>query len=292
SVNPIPTCIITGDSPVCGGTTHTYTSTVSPAAGTVTHNWSISGDGTITGPKDGPSVSVTAGASGSFTLTDNITRNGCPGQCTVTVPINPSPTCNIGGDTVVCGGTTHTYTSTVSPASGTVTHNWSISGEGTISGPKDGSSVSVTAGASGSFTLTDNITRDGCPGQCTLSVPINPNPTCNISGDSPVCGGTTHTYTSTVSPAAGTVTHNPSITGDGTITGQKDGPSVSVTAGASGSFTLTDNITRTGCPGQCTLTVVVNPTPPRTITGDSPVCGGTTHTYTSAVGPAAGTVTH
>src|SRR5207249_10994477 len=126
-----------------------------PAAGSVTHNWSIRGDGSITGTKDGPSVSVTAGASGSFTHTDNITRNGCPGQCTVTVPINPSPTCNIGGDTVVCGGTTHTYTSTVSPASGTVTHNWSISGEGTISGPKDGSSVSVTAGASGWYRLTE-----------------------------------------------------------------------------------------------------------------------------------------
>src|SRR5439155_7706751 len=174
--------------------------------------------------------------------------------CTLTVTVNPSPTCNITGDSPVCGGTTHTYTSAVGPAAGTVTHSWSISGDGTITGPKDGASVSVTAGATGSFTLTDNITSDGCPSQCTLSVPINPNPTCNISGDSPVCGSTTHTYTSTVSPASGTVTHNWSISGNGTINGSTTGASVSVTAGpiANGnSITLTDNIARNGCARQC-----------------------------------------
>src|SRR5439155_3899709 len=62
---------------------------------------------------------------------------------------------------------------------GAVTHNWSISGNGSISGSTTGASVSVTAGpiANGSsFTLTDNITRNGCAGQCALQVPII---TCN-----------------------------------------------------------------------------------------------------------------
>src|SRR5439155_3856270 len=74
---------------VCGNTTHSYGSTVSPAGGTVTHNWSISGNGTINGSITGASVSVTAGASGSFTLTDNLTRNGSPGQCDLTVAVGP-----------------------------------------------------------------------------------------------------------------------------------------------------------------------------------------------------------
>src|SRR4029434_3422549 len=130
-------------------------------------SWTISGSGTINGAANGPSVSVTAGASGTFTLTDNVTRDGCPGQCTLNVPISPPPTCAITGDSPVCPGSTHTYTSTVSPAGGTVTHSWTISGSGTINGAANGATVSVTAGASGSFTLTDNITRDGCPGVCT-----------------------------------------------------------------------------------------------------------------------------
>src|SRR5207237_319871 len=111
---------------------------------------------------------------------------GCISTCTATLIVTPNPTCVITGDNPVCGLTTHTYTSTVSPAGGAVTHSWSISGDGTISASTTGSSVSVTAGASGSFTLTDNITREGCPGQCTLTVPVNPNPTCVITGDSPV----------------------------------------------------------------------------------------------------------
>src|SRR5439155_544281 len=257
AVTPTPSCEITGNSPVCGSTTHTYTSAVLPAGGTVTHSWTISGDGTINGSTTGSSVSVTASTSGSFTLTDNITRDGCPGRCELTVPINPAPTCTITGNTPVCSVTTHSYTSAVLPAGGTVTHSWTISGDGTINGSTTGSSVSVTAGASGSFTLTDNITRDGCPGRCELTVPINPAPTCTITGDTPVCSVTTHTYTSAVLPAGGTVTHSWTISGDGTINGSTTGSSVSVTAGASGSFTLTDNTTRNGCPGQCTLRVTI-----------------------------------
>src|SRR5207247_6642401 len=123
---------------------------------------------------------------------------GCTSTCTATLAVNPNPTCNITGDTPVCAGTTHTYTSTVLPAGGTVTHSWTISGSGTINGAANGASVSVTAGASGSFTLTDNTTRDGCPGRCELTVAINPAATCTITGDTPVCSGTAHTYTSTV----------------------------------------------------------------------------------------------
>src|SRR5439155_9390 len=291
-ISPTPACRSAACSQVCAATTHTYTSTVSPAGGAVDHSWSISGSGTINGSTTGASVSVTAGASGSFTLTDNITRDECPGQCTLTVPVNPAPTCAITGDTPVCAATTHTYTSTISPGDGAVTHSWSIGGSGTINGSSTGASVSVTAGASGSFTLTDNITRDGCPGQCTLTVPISPAPTCAISGDTPVCVATTHTYSSTTSPGSGVVTHSWSISGSGTINGSTTDASVSVTAGASGSFTLTDNITRDGCPGQCTSTVPINPAPTCAISGDTPVCLATTHTYTSTVSPAAGTVKH
>src|SRR5207249_8690245 len=48
----------------------------------------------------------------------------------------------------------------------------SISGDGTIIGPTDGSTVMVVAGSTGSFTLTDNITREGCLGQCMLPVTV------------------------------------------------------------------------------------------------------------------------
>src|SRR5207249_6931062 len=124
-----------------------------------------------------------------------------------------------------------TYTGPQRRAGPIVTHSWSISGSGTINGSTTGASVSVTAGASGSFTLTDNITRDGCLGQCTLTVPISPTPTCSITGDSPVCAATTHTYTSTVSPADGVVKHSWSIRDRKSVVECKTGESASVIAG-------------------------------------------------------------
>jgi len=268
-----PSCsILPATQTVCAGATATFTASATGQAPPFTFKWTGPGGFTATGA----TITINnAQAANAGTYTATVTDAfGCTSTCTAILVVTPNPTCAITGDTPVCAGTTHTYTSTVLPAGGTVTHSWSISGSGTINGSTTGASVSVTAGASGSFTLTDNVTRDGCPGQCTLTVPISPTPTCSITGDSPVCTGTTHTYTSAVSPAGGTVTHSWSISGNGTINGSTTGASVSVTAGAAGSFTLTDNITRDGCPGQCTLTVTVIPCKPSIEVFKQVVCVG------------------
>src|SRR5688572_2634901 len=268
-----PSCsILPATQTVCAGATATFTASATGQAPPFTFSWTGPNGFTATGA----TITITdAQAAKAGTYTATVTDVfGCTSTCTATLIVTPNPTCAITGDSPVCPGTTHTYTSTVSPAGGTVTHSWTISGSGTINGATDGASVSVTAGASGSFTLTDNVTRDGCPGQCTLNVPISPAPTCAITGDNPVCTGTTHTYTSTVSPAGGTVTHSWTISGNGTINGSTTGASVSVTAGAAGTFTLTDNITRDGCPGQCTLTVTVQPCQPQIEVFKQVVCVG------------------
>jgi hypothetical protein len=175
-VNAAASCSIAGADAVCAASTgNTYTSTVLPAGGTVTHSWSITGDATIVGSITGASVSVTASAltaDGSFTLTDNITRNGCTSSCTKTVTVNATPSCSITGNNNVCEGSTNTYTSTVSPSGGTVVHSWTISGNGTIQGATNAATVSVLAGSAGTYTLTDNITRNGCTSSCTQTFTI------------------------------------------------------------------------------------------------------------------------
>jgi len=170
-----PSCAITGPTPVCQGSTSTYTSTVSPAGGTVTHSWTITGDGTIVGSTTGASIQVLAGATaGSFTVTDNATRDTCPTTCSKTVEVS-NPSCDITGPTPVCNKSTNTYTSTVSPAGGTVTHSWTITGDGTILGSTTGASVKVVAGAvAGSYTVTDNATRDTCPTTCSKTIEVIP----------------------------------------------------------------------------------------------------------------------
>jgi PKD domain len=156
TVKDTPTCSIAGPDPVCGGTTNTYTSTVLPAGGTVTHLWSISsGNGTIVGSTTDPSVSVLAGASGSFTVTDNASRDGCLTSCSKTVTINPIPTVTITKD-LACATSNLQLTANVLPAGGTtVTFSWS--GPGIVSG---GSSATVTVSSPGTYTV--NVTRNGC----------------------------------------------------------------------------------------------------------------------------------
>jgi len=277
-----PTCDVNPKAPVCEGVTTTYTTTSLPAVGVVTHNWTISGCGSIVGPNNGATVMVLAGPTGgsacSYTLTDNSTHaassgsDACPVTCSVTIPVKPTPTCDINPKTPVCDGATTTYTSTVSPAGGTVTHSWAITGCGSIVGANNGATVVVTAGPTGgtpcSYTLTDTISRDECPGSCTVTIPVNPNPTCDINPKGPVDCTSTTVFTSTVTPSGGTVTHSWSIIssppGCATISGPTTGPSVTVVANCSpdgGSFTLVDVINRNGCPGECRQVVVVTPCP-------------------------------
>jgi len=206
-------------------------------------------------------------------VTDNVTRDGCPGVCTKTVVVNPNPTCEITPSTPVCLGTTNVYTSTVLPGGGVVTHFWTITGGGYILGSNTGSSVTVVATNAGTFTLTDNVTRNGCPGVCTRTITVSPNPTCTIAGpNGPLCVGTTNTYTSTVLPAGGVVTHFWTVTGSGQIVGSNTGASVQVRATGPGPFTVIDNVTRDGCPGVCNKTVTVIPCNPQICVTKEVVC--------------------
>lgn len=262
-------CTITGTSPVCPNTSGlTYTANPNPSTGSITYSWSISGNGSIVGSTTSQTVSVTSGDAGSFTLTMNGTRAGNPFQCTRVVTVSAPTTCTIGGSaSVATGSTGNIFTSTISPAGGTVTRSWSISGNGTITSATNTASVTVTAGAPGSFTLTLNAVRNGCAGSCQKIVTVDPAPTCDIAGPDPVAASSTgNVYTGNVNPSGGTVTYAWSITGDGTITSATNTAAVTVNAGAAGSFTLTLDGTRNGTAFQCQKVVTIQGSAAATIT--------------------------
>jgi hypothetical protein len=255
--------VIAGDNPVCPGSTHSYSYSGGDIPAGSTTLWLVDNGASIVGSATGTSVSVQAGTQ-NFTVTLRISPANtdlAPLDCSYPVTVDPIPTCTIGGDNAVCAGSTgNTYTSTVLPAGGTVTHLWSVTGNAIIVGSSSDATVSVSANAlsaDGSFTLTDNITRNGCASSCTKTVTVNATPGCTISGNNNVCEGSTNTYTSTVSPGGGTVTHSWSITGNGSIQGANNGASVDVVAGSAGSYTLTDNISRNSCTSTCSQTYTV-----------------------------------
>ena len=87
-VNLSPVCSITGDAEVCTNTTdNIYTGPV----GMASYTWEVTGDGTLVGPRNGQSISVTAGAScpDSYTVTLTITdAGGCSSTCSMVVSSN------------------------------------------------------------------------------------------------------------------------------------------------------------------------------------------------------------
>ena len=265
---PPPTCTISGANAVCSGSTgNVFTAT----AGMTTYNWTITGSGTIVGASNAQNVTVTAGASGSFTLTSTITApNGCISTCMKTVIINPNPTCSITGANAVC---TNSTVNVFTAPGGMSTYLWTISGNGSIVGANNTANVTVTAGSPGSFTLTLVITdANNCSSTCMKTVTVNPNPTCSITGADAVCINTTGNV---YSGPSGMSSWAWSISGNGTIVGATNLQNVTVTAGSAGNFTLTLVIVDgNGCTSTCMKTVVVNNSATCNITGANAVCAG------------------
>ena len=170
-----------------------------------------------------PSVLATTSYWASCTITTPFQGFVCESpRVEVIATIKPVPSCNITGNNNVCPGSTNTYTSTTIPADG-VSHSWTIVGA-IINGPTTGPSVSVTAPSTcTSYTLTDNIIRDGCPSSCTQTFnvvdttppvftfcPPGSNLGCNPSGV-PAAGtaiATDACGTPTITSALGTVSVN------------------------------------------------------------------------------------
>ena len=164
---------------LCPGQTLQLYANLTGGKAPFTYAWS--GPAGFTSTIANPTIpNVTAANAGIYTLT--ITDGyGCAPVTVSTSPakIYPIPTCSITGPASFCPGNTgNTYNA---PA-GMATYAWSITGNGSISGATDGSSVNVTAGAINNipFTLSLAMTASvGCSSNCqqVFSVQDNIPPT-------------------------------------------------------------------------------------------------------------------
>ncbi|WP_276505061.1 hypothetical protein, partial [Terrimonas pollutisoli] len=168
---PIP-----GDHSVCVNTTKEYGVPYNVGS---TYAWSITPNTgfTLTPNPTWPNlITVTWTAVGVYTMTVIETNaDGCAGDpVSIVITVNELPLCSITGPDDVCPGSTNTY----SAPPGMSTYNWSISGNGTISGATNGQTVSVLAdNICGSYTLTVTITdANGCTSTCSQTFDITAPP--------------------------------------------------------------------------------------------------------------------
>ncbi|MDX9812234.1 MAG: PKD-like domain-containing protein, partial [Bacteroidales bacterium] len=181
-ISPPADCIITGASGVCPGSTdNIYTG----PEGMSTYAWTISGNGTITGPANQRSVTVSSGNSCGtpITLLLAVTNpEGCNGSCETTVLVedteDPEISCRITEPQAVLVNTGNTYVHSGTGWDAGATDNCPVPPEITylMTGSSAGSGTSLDGAVfnEGVTTVTWTAT-DLCDNQaiCTFTVTVN-----------------------------------------------------------------------------------------------------------------------
>jgi len=251
---------ITGNTPVCAGTTGNIYTTQSGMTG---YNWTVSAGGTITAGSGTNTITVTWNTSGAKTVNvtyTNTTSNSASGVLNVTV--NPLPVPSISGPASICVNTTgNVYTT----QSGMTNYLWTVSAGGTITagGTSTSNTVTVTWNTVGSKTVSVSYTNsNGCTAAppTVYNVTVNPLPVPTISGPASVCvfsAGNVYTTQSGMTNYIWTIT-------GGTISGGTGTNSITVIWTNSGTQTASVNYTNSnGCTASqpTVYNVTVNPLP-------------------------------
>ena len=172
----------TTDPTTCSGTDGAIDLTVTGGTPTISYNWSPGGSimQDVTGLTEGTYMVTVTDGKGCIDTLSSILTDPTP------------PSCLITGNLTVDENATGTIYS--APA-GMTSYLWSITGNGSISGANNLQTVSIDAGANGSFTLTLMITDgNSCDATCMQVVNINPindppvadNDTTSTNEDTPV----------------------------------------------------------------------------------------------------------
>jgi hypothetical protein len=213
------------------------------ASGAVTYTWNP-------GSFVGSVYSISPTIATNYTVT-GANASGCVNTRTIQVSVSSSPTISAANRTVCAG------TSTVLTASGATSYTWNT-GATT-------SSISVSPTVTTIYTVTGS-NASGCSNTRTVSVTVNNAPTIIVSANpTTICSGESSTLT-----AIGAISYIWSAGGSGA--------NITVTPLSTTIYTVSG--TSSGCVGNTTVAVNVNPTPTVSV-NDQTICPGGTATITA-----------
>jgi gliding motility-associated-like protein len=275
TVNSVPATpgIISGTTPVCSGTSTTYS--ISAVSGATSYTWSYSGGGTPSG--SGISITLSPTSSGTLSITaTNSCGTSSASTRVITVNNNSIAPTGITGANTICSGSSTTLTLSGGSAGTGATAQWfSGSCGGTAAGTGNSITVSPTSNTTYFVRYSGTCNTTICA-SIVITVNSAPATPAAISGTSPVCTGTSQTYS--VTAVSGATSYTWSYSGGGTATSTTN--SVTFTPTSSGTLSVTAT-NACGTSSARTRAIVVNSTPatPGVIAGTSPVCSGTSQTY-------------
>lgn len=248
TVNPEPATSMNFDERCVG-----LTSQASPSTG---GTW-VSSDESIATINNSGLITAVSPGTAYFTFTSSTTSCSSDGLDSFTV--NPGPTIDYVGDSVLCIG----ETATIAP-NPVIAGTWAIapSFSTTVASITTGGDiVALTAGFT-RFVFTSTAT--GCKSEPSGPLTVNPRPTVFISGLGTICIGAT----SQLSPSSGGTwsSNNPliaTVNNSGLVSGVAQGGTT---------FVFTDNTTT--CISAPTDSLFVSPAPTVGIVGDTDICVG------------------
>lgn len=247
TIIPKPTSNISGTDTICQ-----YQSAYYEVTDTQTHykyNWSING-GEITSGLNTHKVYIRWDSTGTQTISVNLTDslNGCDSTIDFTVFVNETPPAEISGEDSVCQSIENTFSA---PINSKYTYQWTAA-TGTFTGGTDNDSAIIAFAQPGSHSISLKITdtTTGCDSTITKTIFVDSIPVGVISGDNPVCQGTTGNIYQTANNSL--YSYNWSIT-NGTINSGSGTNSISVTWSTAGAGTL--DLTIEKSPLGCTVNI-------------------------------------
>ena len=237
-----PTVVTTGDTGLVASV---------PSAAGATYAWNITG-GTITSGATASTITFTAGAVGTLTLSCTITVGGVSPIGAANIQVVAAPVAVITAPASVGVGATGLMASV--PTQTGATYVWSISG-GTITAGAGTAAITFTAGTSGTVTLTCTVTNAaGATASSMASVAVVSAPATPIITAPGQATAATTGLVASIDAQSGS-TYAWSLTG-GTITSDPTASSITFTAGAVGTLTL--SVTVTNAAGMVTATATVS----------------------------------
>jgi len=254
---PLGAETITGTTPICVGSSETWTSTTTGGA------WTSGTPAVAT--VDASTGLVTGVSAGTSLITYTVTVGSCTNIATQLVTVIGPVAQTITGTTPLCIGSSATWTSTTT--GGTWTS--SVPSVATI----DASTGLLTGLSVGTSVITYSVTVGGCVSTATKTVTISTSVPQTITGTTPLCIGATATWASTTSGGTWN-SSNPGIASINSSTGL-------ITGVAAGTAQITYSVTVGGCLGTGTQTVTITAPVAQTITGTTPICVGSSETWTS-----------
>ncbi len=274
SAIPAQPGIMSGTTPVCNGTTNTYT--IAAVSGATSYNWTLPSG--WTGTSSTESINATASAtSGTISVTaTNFCGTGIVRNLAVTSISIPGLPGAITGLASVCNGSTNGYS--IGAVSGATGYVWTLPSG--WSGSSTTTSISAIASANaGDVTVAASNTCGSGPDRTlavsVISIPAQPGA---ITGNNDICNGSSQAYS--VSPVSGATSYLWTLPSG--WTGTSTTTSISPTASAnSGSVSVrATNSCGNSSVEMLAVSVTSIPAQPGIMSGTTPVCNGTTNTYT------------